>query len=261
MFDQLAEGVFRRRYQSLDLNVGVVIGDAGVLLVDTRSSHREAMELADELRTLTPLPVRWVVNTHWHWDHTFGNSVFPGAEIWGHELTQIALTQRGEEMKEDAKAWIDEEMHPQIDEVAIVPPTKVFSDKASLDIGRGVHMAYHGFAHTDADIVVAVDGSDVSFFGDMIEEGGPPSFGDSHPTAWPLTLQLASHDASGEFVPGHGDIVDRAFVNGQLEELAAVALIAERLVAGDLDLEDAARSGPYPEEVMRAALLRAQALA
>lgn len=261
MFDELAEGVYRRRYQSLDLNVGVVIGDAGVLLVDTRASHREAMELADELRSLTPLPVRWVVNTHWHWDHTFGNAVFPGAEIWGHELTQIALTDRGEEMKEDAKAWLDEEMHPQIDEVAIVPPTQVFSAKASLDIGRDVHLAYHGFAHTDADIVVEVEDADVVFFGDMIEEGAHPSFDDSHPTAWPVTLQLASHDTTGTFVPGHGDVVDRAFVNGQLEELGTVASIAQRLIAGEIDLDVATRSGPYPIEVMRTALLRAQALA
>lgn len=259
MFDQLADGVFRRRYESLDLNVGVVVGEDGLLLVDTRASHRQAMELADELRTLSPLPVRWVVNTHFHWDHTFGNSVFADAEIWGHELTEVALTGRGEEMKEDAKAWLDEEMHPEIDEVRIVSPTRVFSDRASVAIGRAVDLGYHGLAHTDSDIVIEVADAGVVFFGDMIEEGAPPSFGDSHPIAWPVTLRLASRSIAETVVPGHGDVVGPEFVEGQIEELEAVASIADRVVSGEVDLEDAVGSGPYPAEVMRGALLRAQA--
>ena len=78
MFDELADGVFRRHYESLDLNVGVVLGDEGSLIADTRASHVEADELLDELRRLTSLPVLWVIDTHWHWDHTFGNARFPG---------------------------------------------------------------------------------------------------------------------------------------------------------------------------------------
>lgn len=261
MFDELAEGVFRRRYESLDLNVGVVIGDTGVLIVDTRASHRQAMELADELRALTPLPVRWVINTHWHWDHTFGNAVFQAAEIWGHELTEIALSDRGEAMKDGAKSWLDEDMHPEIDEVAVVPPTRVFSDRASIDIGREVSLTYHGFGHTDSDIVVRLGDAEVAFFGDLVEEGAPPSFGDAHPVAWPVTLQLASQDAPDIVVPGHGDVVDPGFVAGQVEELTAVAALSESVVTGEIDLDEAAAAGPYPVAVMRSALLRAQAVA
>lgn len=259
MFDELAEGVFRRRYESLDLNVGVVIGESGILLVDTRASHRQAMELADELRSLTPLPVRWVINTHWHWDHTFGNAVFPGAEIWGHELTEIALTTRGEAMKENAKAWLEEEMHPEIDEVAIVAPSRVFSDRASVDVGREVNLTYHGFAHTDSDIVVEVGDADVAFFGDLIEEGAAPSFGDSYPLTWPLTLRLASQGLAVTVVPGHGDVVDHEYVRSQTEELAAVADLAGLVISGEIDLDEGCARGPYPPGVMKEALLRAQA--
>ena len=83
MFDELADGVFRRHYDFLSLNVGVVIGDEGVLVIDSRESHEAAAELSADIRTLTDQPVRWVVNTHAHWDHTFGNAMFPEAEIWG----------------------------------------------------------------------------------------------------------------------------------------------------------------------------------
>jgi glyoxylase-like metal-dependent hydrolase (beta-lactamase superfamily II) len=261
VFDQLGEGVFRRRYESLDLNIGVVLGEDGVLIVDSRATTREAAELKDDLRRLTNQPVRWVVNTHWHWDHVFGNSEFADAEIWGHELAQVTLTERPDEMKQGAKGWLPPELHPEIDEVVIVPPQHVFSDRASLAIGRDVVLTYHGLAHTDADIVIRVPEADVAFYGDMIEEGAPPNFGDSHPLSWPLTLRLASAESATTVVPGHGDVVDEAFMRAQHDELVAVAEMATSFVNGEVDLEEGSTSGPYPADVMRRALLRAQAVA
>jgi glyoxylase-like metal-dependent hydrolase (beta-lactamase superfamily II) len=261
VFDELAGGVFRRRYASLDLNVGVVIGEDAVLIIDTRASHRQARELIDELGDITSLPVRWVVNTHWHWDHVFGNSQFPDAEIWGHELCEIALVSRGEEMKTAAKEWLPHQHHDEIDQVEIVPPRRTFAERASIGIGRDVDLSYHGFGHTDADIVVTVPDADVSFFGDLVEEGAPPSFGDSYPVAWPLTLRLAFQSMPGTIVPGHGDVVDSKFVQSQHEELVAVAELATDFVTGEVDLQEAASAGPFSDEVMREALLRAQAVA
>ena len=261
VFDELGSGVFRRRYESLDLNVGVVVGTDGVLLVDTRASLRQARELAEELPALTDLPVRWVVNTHWHWDHTFGNAVFADAEIWGHELCVVALSQHGDEMKQAAREWLPADARAEIDEVEIVPPASTFSDHASLDVGREVSLTYHGFGHTDADIVVRVPDANVAFLGDLIEQGSPPVFDDSHPVAWPLTLRLASEDLPSTIVPGHGDVVDPEFVRMQHQELAEVAELASRYVKGDVGLDYAVADGPYPTEVMRSALLRAQAVA
>jgi len=261
MFEQLGEGIYRRRYESLDLNIGVVVGQDGLLIVDTRESHEQADSLRAELRRLSRLPVRWVVNTHWHWDHTFGNSRFADAEIWGHELCQIAMQSRSEDMKASAKRWLPSDAHDSIDEVEIMPPTKTFSEMVSLDIGRPVNLSYHGFAHTDSDTVIRVDDGHVAFFGDLVEQGAPPSFGDSYPVAWPLTLRLASDDMPAIIVPGHGDKVDESFVRSQHEELVAVAELATSLVNDETSLEEAARSGPYPVDVMKSALLRAQAVA
>ena len=260
MFDEVGNGVFTRRYDPMDLNVGVVIGDDGVLVVDTRSTLREAEELRDEVRTLTSLPVLWVINTHWHFDHTFGNAVFGDAEIWGHELCSVALEEHGDEMRPWAKEWLPE-AHADVDEVVIVPPTKTFADRATLDIGRRIEMAYHGFGHTDNDIVVRVPDGGVAFFGDLIEEGGPPTFEDSYPVAWPLTLRLAADDLPAAVVPGHGAVVDERFVRSQHDDLAAVADLATSYVTGELGLEEAASSGPFDESVMRKALLRAEAVA
>lgn len=137
MFEELANGVFRRRYESLDLNVGVVLGEQGILVIDTRASHVEAEELREELRTITTLPVRWVVDTHWHWDHTFGNARFPEAEIWGHELCRKTMVELGDSMKEDAAAWLPDRLE-ELAEVVITPPTSVFESSAGIDLGRVV---------------------------------------------------------------------------------------------------------------------------
>lgn len=76
-WDELAEGVFRRRYESLDLNIGLVVGGDGALVIDTRASHGQARVLRQDIRKVTSEPVRWVINTHYHWDHVFGNTMFP----------------------------------------------------------------------------------------------------------------------------------------------------------------------------------------
>lgn len=257
MFQEIGDRVFRRRYESLDLNVGVVLGEEGALVVDTRASHGQADELRTELASLTDLPVRWVVNTHWHWDHSFGNARFRDAEIWGHELCREALAVHGEEMKEGAKAWLPSEHHQAIDDVEVVPPDRTFSDRASLSIGRSVDLSYHGLAHTDADIVITVPDAEVAFMGDVVEESAPPNFGDSYPVTWPLSLRLAMESVPDVIVPGHGDLVDRSFVVSQHEELVAVAELSTRLIAGEIALEDGVSAGPYPEAVMCSALDRA----
>lgn len=255
MFDQLGEGVYRRRYESLDLNVGVVIGEEGVLIVDTRATHAEADELRADLVTLTKKPVRWVIDTHWHWDHTFGNSRFPGAEIWGHHLCRKALVDRGESMKEDAAAWLPD-LITEFEQVLITPPTRVFEDSAGLDLGGvAVTMSYHGLGHTDADIVITV--GEVGFFGDLVEEGAPPVFDDGYPLSWPGTLQRALDLGSISIVPGHGDVFDQGGAQAQLEEIEAVAMTARRCIDEGLPVGEAARLGPYQEDVMMSALNRA----
>ena len=256
VFDELGDGVFRRRYESLDLNVGVVLGEDGVLLVDTRSTTAEGAELEREVRLLTTKPVRWVVNTHWHWDHTFGNSVFREAEVWGHERCAETLRERPDEMREGAAKWFPDRRE-EFDAVEIVPPSKTLVNSASLAIGREILLGFHGLGHTDSDLIVDVADAQVCFAGDLVEEGAPPSFGDSYPLSWPLTLRLASDSMSATVVPGHGDVVDKTFVAGQHAELVAVAELASQCIGESLTVDEAVAAGPYPESVMRSAIGRA----
>ena len=134
VFDELGDGVFRRRYESLDLNIGVVIGEEAVLLVDSRASHRQADQLRAELTTLTSLPVGWVVNTHFHWDHTWGNARFPEAALWGHEQCRSEMIDNGEAARRQvleriAQGAANKLTNAALDPISGIPEYKVCAVK------------------------------------------------------------------------------------------------------------------------------------
>jgi len=258
MWHEVGDRVFVRRYAWLALTIGAVIGDDGVLLVDTWASHRQAGELIDDLATLTDLPVHWVINTHYHWDHCWGNALFRPAQLWGHENTRQALLEHGEDARGLVIEHLPIEHHEAIRQVEIVPPDHTFSDRVSLDIGRAVDLRYHGRGHTDSDITVDVAG--VLFAGDLVEEAGPPAFGDAFPLEWPDTLDGLVDHVRGTVVPGHGEPVERAYVEQQRDDIAATVELARAgfegdVPAGQVDVGDA----PFPAEVSRSIVERTYA--
>ena len=193
LWDEVGDDCFRRRYDSFDLNIGVVRGSDGFLVIDTRCHAGEARELLDDLRELGSMPVRRIVNSHWHFDHCWGNAtiraVSPGVEIWGH--AHLAAPDAAREI-EESKEWlrvVRPEWADELDHVEIVPPDHLVTDEATIDLGnREVTLRHPGRGHTDNDIVVVVPDADVVFAGDIVEESGPPAYGtDCFPLDWPAT--------------------------------------------------------------------------
>ena len=260
MFDELADGVFRRHYEFLRLNIGVVIGEDGVLIIDSRESHEAGAELAADIRTLTTMPVRWIVNTHWHWDHVFGNAMFPDATIWGHRICHERLSEDSEAGKMDARRWMPEDRWDEIDRVVLVAPTETFEAMASIDTGVGiVRMSFHGRGHTDNDVVIQVD--DVTFMGDLVEHGGAPNMGDGYLLDWPATLFAIEPTAGVVVVPGHGDVGTREWLVAQRADMEEAAERLRDVLYTGRSLDDAARGGPFPEADMREGLKRGLAWA
>ncbi len=252
------DGVFVKRYRSLDLNIGAVICNEGVALVDTRANHVEARQLAADVARLTDKPVAWVINTHHHWDHTFGNAVFLPAPIWGHTRCAEWLEIRGEATRTRLKQWAPDHADA-FDEVEITPPDHTFSTETTVSFaGRELHLRHLGRGHTDNDIVVEIPDAGVVFAGDLIEEGNPPAFQDSFPLEWPDTAERILGIAGGPVVPGHGAVVDRAYVEAQRRDLLAVAELATAQHAAGMSVEQAAgREGPFPSETLLHAYTRA----
>ncbi|WP_326820377.1 MBL fold metallo-hydrolase [Streptosporangium sp. NBC_01756] len=259
---EVADRVLVRRYAELDLSVGLVMGDGGCLVVDTRGDERQGAELAAEVRRITRDP--WtVVITHSHFDHSFGTRPFLECPVWAHEGCRADLAEDGAGTKEAwARRYREKGRADIADDIAgteIVLPDHLVTDRAESVVGgRRVVMTYFGRGHSGNDLVVHVPDANVVFAGDLVENGAPPAYGDAYPLEWPATvdglLGLAGDDAV--VVPGHGDPVDRGFVAAQRAEIGAVAELCREVAAGRMSIQDAVRLSPYPEDTTRTALGR-----
>jgi glyoxylase-like metal-dependent hydrolase (beta-lactamase superfamily II) len=256
-WQEIGERVFVRRYELFDQTIGVVIGAEGAVVIDTRTSHRRADELIADLRALSRAPIASVVNTHMHYDHTFGNARFRPAPIWGHVRCAAGMREGGEAKRRRVMEQLPE-LADELAEVEIVPPDQVFSDSAVLDLGdRQLELRFLGRGHTDNDIVVLVPDAGVVFAGDLLENGAPPSFGDAFPVAWAQTGVRLLDLVSKAVAPGHGEVADRPFAAQQVAELAALADLCRASVAGEYGPDEVARRSPFPADTTRLALDRA----
>ena len=247
--------VFRRRFDPCDVTVTVVLGGQGAMVVDTRCSPAEARELKALVRRLTPAQIRWVVNTHAHFDHTWGNAEFlaprldPPARIWAHQSVPDRM-RLDEPTLAEARALLPADSLEQFGELHLAKPTELISDSARIDLGgRILELRHHGRGHTDGDLWVAVPDAGVVLAGDQVEQSGPPWFGpDSFPLEWAAALDraLAWMGPDTVVVPGHGEPVDRAFIEDQRTVISAVARETARLYADGVRIEDAAEAGTWP---------------
>jgi glyoxylase-like metal-dependent hydrolase (beta-lactamase superfamily II) len=254
-WQEIGPGVLVRRHSALDLNCGLVVGDGACLVVDTRSHLGEAADLISAVRAVTPHP--WtVVNTHAHYDHCFGNAAFRPAPVWGSRGCAAALLATGEQQRAAAvgelEAAGDRRAADLMRAVPLDPPDHPVDDVAVLDVGgREVVLRFLGRGHTDHDLVVEVESAGeetVVFAGDLVEQGAPPAFEDAWPGEWPATVGRLHALARGPVVPGHGAVVDAAFVGAQREELLAVltALRAGRPEKGPYDPATMATAASRP---------------
>jgi glyoxylase-like metal-dependent hydrolase (beta-lactamase superfamily II) len=271
---ELGDRCWVRRYREWDLNIGVVAGTDGVLVIDTRASAAQADELLSEIRGLTAAPVRWVVNTHAHFDHTFGNGVFKrtGATVHAHENAAARLAVRGPALQQHYRdnpgpdpsyPGIPVEVLADVAVTPLVEVDRTFAVARVIDLGdRRVELLHLGNGHTDGDVVAVVPDVDVVFAGDLIEESAPPSYGDdSYPLEWPETIdRLAGMlSATAKVVPGHGAVVDADFVRDQGGDLGTVANTISGLHHSGTSLEAALAhtdDWPYPIATVEQAVRR-----
>ena len=255
---EVADRVWVRRYEAYDQTIGVVGGATGLVVIDTRATHRHADELRAELRAL-PGAVTAVVNTHGHWDHVFGNARFREAPIWGHVRCAAMILERGEEQRARLLEEASPEAAEPFREVELLPPSDLFEDVATLDLGdRQVELRHLGLGHTDNDIVVRVPDASVLFAGDLLENAPAPWFGDSYPIAWAETGRALLGLVDGTVVAGHGDPFDRAFAERQVGDLGILADLARGAVAGSIGVDEVIRRSPFPADATGDALERAR---
>ena len=253
-FCEVAERVWVARYEWFDANVTVVGGSRGLLVVDTHGSTAAGRAVVDDVRRLGAGEVVHVVNTHWHFDHTFGNEAFREAfgpvPVTAHEDAADELARRAEEVRQRYAGATDDPHRDDVLATGVVLPDDTFSSARVLDLGdRAVELVHPGRGHTAGDLVVRVPDADVVMAGDLVEESAPPSYGpDCFPLAWPLSLDvvLGLLTATSVVVPGHGAPVGRDFVEQQRNQVGLVAGTVGDLAARGVPVADALAAADWP---------------
>ncbi|MEU6199228.1 MBL fold metallo-hydrolase [Streptomyces sp. NPDC047061] len=226
-WERVAEGVGRCRLPGWDCTAGLVLGAGTALMVDAGSSLAEGARLRMEAQALAHRRVTHLALTHPHFDHVFGAAAFAGANLYAAVGTEAVFAYDHEALRLDAVR--NGLPAPEAEEAAdaLPLPRHLVSGEWTLDLGDGRQalLANVGPGHTAHDLAVLVPGDpEVVFCGDLVEESGDPQAGpDAVPSRWPAALDrlLSLGGERALYVPGHGAVVDAAFVRAQRDALAA----------------------------------------
>jgi cyclase len=149
-------------------NSGFLVGPDSVTLIDTAATWPRTLALRETIASVTALPVRTLINTHHHGDHTFGNGVFPEATIIGHTDCRTEMIESGLML---TQLWT----HVEWGEISVVPPAVTFADRLTVWAGDlRVELIHVGPAHTTNDVVAWIPAEGVLFAGDVVFSGGTP---------------------------------------------------------------------------------------
>ncbi|HWK40000.1 MAG TPA: quinoprotein relay system zinc metallohydrolase 2 [Hyphomicrobium sp.] len=195
--------IFTPRNSGDTSNAGFIVGRDGVAVIDTGGSPRVGAALLAAIRERTSLPIRYVINTHMHPDHIFGNVAFEGEnpQFVGHAKLPRALAARA-----DRYLGINRELLGEaFDGTRILPPTALVKDRLELDLGdRKLLVEAHPTAHTDNDVTVFDGATGTLFLGDLLFARHVPAL-DGSIRGWLTLLDgLATRTDIKRAIPGHG---------------------------------------------------------
>lgn len=256
--EEVAPGVFvhQGRYETFTpenagdtSNAGFVIGKDGVAVIDTGGSAQVGEALLAAIRQRTDLPIKYVINTHMHPDHVFGNVAFVGEKptFVGHAKLPRALTAR-----EGRYLAINKELlGPAFDGTKIIPPTVLVNDRLELDLGdRKLLVEARPTAHTDNDVTVLDEKTGTMFLGDLLFSKHIPAL-DGSIRGWLVLLDnLAARQDVRLAVPGHGpaSMPWPAAMTAEKRYLSTIAGDVRRMIKQGKTLSEAAATAGLSEK-------------
>jgi len=258
-------------------NTAIIESDDGVLIVDTHSKPSAARVIVERLRDITPKPVRYVVNTHFHWDHWHGNEVYPAAyphaEIVTNQLTREAMLRKGLKRIQDhvrqapgeiakleadlaaARSAAERERleanlrlaRSYLAEVkALQPALPTIAFERTLKLyrrDREIQLLHLGRAHTEGDVFVYLPKEKVVITGDAVI-GWTPFMGDGYPEDWATTLDRLAELDFTHIIMGHGDVAGRDWLRTFRAYVYDMVEAVRREVAAGATLEEVKQRVP-----------------
>jgi cyclase len=277
-FNKIAEGVYHAVGTGALTVIGngaVIVNDDDVVIVDDHVSPAAAWVLLEEVKKLTPKPVRYVINTHFHFDHAHGNQIFgAGVDIIGHEFTRQMLASGRSLQMPLYKSYVDgipgqidalrgriaKEQDPAVKarlqvqltssennlaaqkELKLVPPNVTLAREMTLFRGsREIQLKFLGRGHTGGDVVVYLPREKLVITGDFLT-AGMSNLSDSYPNEWADSLEALKKLDFTTVLPGHGEAyTDKTKIDNYQAYLRDAWAQASKLKAQGVSAEDAVK--------------------
>ncbi|TAN44201.1 MAG: MBL fold metallo-hydrolase [Nitrospirae bacterium] len=223
---------------SFGANAGIIIGEKGVVVVDTLISAKESKRFVKDIKAVTNKPLKYVVNTHGHLDHTFGNAEFSkrGAVIAAHKNCLTNMKKNGEATLKNAKNFGLSEKDMKGTKIAY--PSLTFGDRMEIDLGgQTIELIATGHSHSDDSVLVYLPDKKILFAGDVLFTGYHPYIGDGNITEWVKTIDRILAMDVDKIVPGHGPVSTKKDLEEMKNYLMAFDKKAKELCAASKDIK------------------------
>ena len=226
---------------SFGANAGIVIGRDGIVVIDTLISAKEAKRFIVDIRTVTDKPIKYVVNTHYHLDHSLGNSEFVklGAVVISQTRDRDAAKKNGEATLKRAGAYGLTES--DMEGTSPAYPMLSFNDRMEIDLGdQVVQLIYPQGSHTAGSIVVFLPDKKILFAGDILFTNYHPFLAEGDLKGWAKALDFVQSLGATQIIPGHGPISTNQDLQDMKKYLAVFDKKAKQLSAKSQDVDSLA---------------------